>query len=131
MRIYLDSAPIIYLVEGVEPFATAVRKHLSSADIEQICSDLSRLECRVKPLHVGDTNLLADYDDYFALNVSEVVPLSRAVVDHATDLRARYGFKTPDALQLAAAIVSQCAVFLTNDHRLDRCVEIRIEVVSG
>ena len=95
MRIYMDTSPIIFLVEGIEPFATAVRNRLSGPDRHQICSDLSRLECRVKPMHGGDTSLLADYDEYFDMSASEVLPLTRAVVDRATALRAQYGFKTP------------------------------------
>jgi predicted nucleic acid-binding protein len=130
MRIYLDTVAIIYLVEAIDSFAAATLKRLSGPDTHQICSDLSRLECRVKPLRDGDKDLLADYDQYFDETTSEVLPLTRAVVDRATALRAQYGFKTPDALHLAAAIVGQCDVFLTNDQRLDRCAEIRIEVIA-
>jgi hypothetical protein len=61
-----------------------------------------------------------DYDDFFADAVMEIVALSREVMGRATEIRARYGFKTPDAVHLAAAIVTSCDVFLTNDHRLDR-----------
>lgn len=101
MRIYMDTSPIISLVEGIEPFAAAIRNRLSGPDSHQICSDLSRLECRVKPMREGDTGLLADYDEYFDMSASEVLPLTRAVVDRATALRARYGFKTPDALHFS------------------------------
>lgn len=59
-----------------------------------------------------------------------MVPLSREVVDLATGIRARYGFKAPDSLHLAAAVWSQCEVFLTNDHRLDRFRELAVEVVK-
>jgi predicted nucleic acid-binding protein len=129
MRVYLDTAPIIYLVESVEPFLAAVKTRLTEPDIEQVCSDLSRLECRAKPLRDGDQDLLADYEDYFEATAGKVIPLTRAVIDRATELRARYGFKTPDAIHLAAAMVGECDVFLTNDHRLDRCAEIRVEVI--
>jgi predicted nucleic acid-binding protein len=50
-------------------------------------------------------------------------------MDRATAIRAQYGFKTPDAIPLAAAVISGCDVFLTNDHRLDRCPDITIEIV--
>ncbi|MBL1131335.1 MAG: PIN domain-containing protein [Chloroflexi bacterium] len=56
--------------------------------------------------------------------------LSRAIVDQATVLRAQYGFKTPDSIHLAAAIVGQCDLFLTNDGRLSKCKEITVEVLS-
>jgi predicted nucleic acid-binding protein len=69
------------------------------------------------------------FDRYFGDIISEIVPLSREVIDLATSLRARYGFKTPDCIHLAAAIVNQCDLFLTNDRRLCRCRDIAVEVV--
>jgi predicted nucleic acid-binding protein len=63
--------------------------------------------------------------------VTEIVSLSGLVMDRATDIRAYYGFKTPDAIHLAAAVVSDCDVFLTNDQRLDRFSDIAEEVVQS
>ena len=130
MRVYLDTAPVIYLVEAVPNYAEMVDRRVSAADVIQVASDLTRMECRMKPLREGNTALLQDYDDYFAEVVAEVVVLSRAVLDRATDIRARYGFKTPDAIHLAAAIVSGCDVFLTNDHRLDCFPDIPMDVIQ-
>jgi len=56
------------------------------------------MECRVKPLRDGDMELLHDFDDFFAKAVSAIVPLSRQVIDKATELRAEHGLKTPDAI---------------------------------
>jgi len=130
MRIYLDTAPIIYTVEQVPLYAAAVDARLSIHGIVLVASDLTRMECRVKPLRDGNFALLKDFDDYFDGAVTEIVALSREVIDRATEIRARYGFKTPDAIHLAAAMVSGCDMFLTNDHRLDRFTEIAIEVVQ-
>ena len=130
MRLYLDTAPVIYAVEQVEPFFPIVDARLSTAGVVRVASDLTRLECRVKPLREGKAELLKDYDDFFAYTVVEIVALSREVIDRATEIRARYGFKTPDAVHLAAAVAASCQVFLTNDHRLDRFLDIAIEVVQ-
>jgi predicted nucleic acid-binding protein len=62
--------------------------------------------------------------------VAEIIPLTREVIERATEIRARYGFKPPDAIHLAAAVVSGCDVFFTNDHRLDRFSDITIEIVQ-
>lgn len=129
MRIYLDSAPVIYLVEGVAPFAPALIARLAEPGTVQLCSELARLECRVKPVRDGEAALLAAFDRYFAKVIYTIVPITRPVIDRATDLRARYNFKTPDALHLAAAIGAGCDVFLTNDQRLSKCTEIKIETV--
>lgn len=130
MRIYLDSAPLIYLVEEVSPYSLVIETRLAATDTTQVCSELSRLECRVKPIRDEEEALLAAFDSYFADIIAEVIPLSRQVIDQATELRARYGFKTPDAMHLAAAISNGCDLFLTNDYRLNRCTEITIEVIE-
>ena len=94
-----------------------------------VTSELARLECRVKPLREGNTTLLQDFDDYFVNTIAEVVPLTRDVVDRATEIRAQFNFKTPDALHLAAAVLANYDVFLTNDHRLSRFTGITVEVI--
>jgi len=129
VRIYLDSSVVIYIVEQVSPYSEFVDERLAGRDAVIVTSDLTRLECRVKPLRDENTALLEDFDDYFEA-VGAMVPLSREVVDLATGIRARYGFKTPDSLQLGAAVWSECEVFLTNDHRLDSFRALAVEVVK-
>jgi uncharacterized protein len=129
MRYYLDAAPIIYLIEQSQPFATAIRSKLAAPGMVPITSELARLECRVKPMRDGNQALLQDFDDYFANTIAEIFPLTRDVVDLATEIRARYNFKTPDSLHLAAAVISNCDVFMTNDQRLNPFMEITIETI--
>jgi predicted nucleic acid-binding protein len=129
MRYYLDAAPIIYLIEQRQPFATAIRSKLAALGIVPVTGELARLECRVKPMRDGNQALLQDFDDYFANTIVEIFPLTRDVVDLATEIRAQYNFKTPDSLHLAAAVISNCDVFLTNDHRLNRFTGISIETI--
>lgn len=130
MRIYLDTAPIIYVVEQVAPYSRLLDQRLMASEIELIASDLSRLECRVKPLRDQKMDVLADYDQFFQDIVQEVVVLSRAVMDHATEIRAVYGFPTPDAIHLAAATIARCEMFLTNDLRLQRYTGISVDVLD-
>ena len=77
----------------------------------------------------GNSILLKDFDDYFNNTIAEIVSLTRDVVDKATEIRAQFNFKTPDSFHLAAALVSKCDVFLTNDQRLNRFTGITIEIV--
>jgi predicted nucleic acid-binding protein len=128
--IYLDTAPLIYLVEHVPHYGDLVAQRLSPVD-ELIVSDLSRLECRVKPMRDRDGVLLEEFDRFFNESVSEVIALSREVIDRATEIRSRYGFKTPDAIHLAAATVSNCELFLTNDSRLDQFTGLPVETLSA
>lgn len=130
VRLYLDTAPVIYVVEQAPGYAASVDQHLSAPGVILVASDLTRMECRVKPLRDGDGGLLQDYEQFFREAVAECVTLTREVLDRAAEIRARHGFKTPDAIHLAAAVTACCDRFLTNDHRLDRFDAIPMEVVQ-
>ena len=129
MRIYLDSAIIIYAVEQVMPYASIIETRLSAPDIVCVASNLARMECRIKPLQTKDDELLKDYDYYFKMAMDEIVVLSTQIIDGATNIRARYGFKTPDSIHLSAATISKCDIFLTNDYGLKRFTEIAVEII--
>lgn len=129
MRYYLDTSPIIYTVETSPLYAAKVDAILATPGVVPVTSEMARLECRVQPLRQGNRKLLQEFDDYFDSKLLEVISLTRDVVDKATEIRAQFNFKTPDSLHLAAAVVSKCDVFLTNDHRLNRFTEITIETV--
>jgi predicted nucleic acid-binding protein len=128
--IYVDTAPLIYLVEHVPHYGDLVAQRLSSTDA-LVVSDLSRLECRVKPMRDGNAALLDEFDRFFNESVSDVLALSREIIDRATEIRARYAFKTPDAIHLGAATLSNCELFLTNDRRLDRFAELPVVALTA
>lgn len=130
MRVYLDATPVIFFIEQPSGRGLKVAEKLSDPDVVRVASDLTRLECRIKPLRNGDANLLREFDSFFNAASIEIIPLSRAVMDAATDIRARCGFKTPDAIHLAAAKLSSCEVFLTNDYRLAKFPDLKIEVIA-
>ena len=130
MRYYLDTTPIVYTVETSPLFAQRVDAVLARSELIPITSEMARLECRVKPMRDGNLSLLQDFDDYFNNTITEIIPLTRDVIDRATEIRAQYNFKTPDSLHLAAAVTANCDVFLTNDHRLNRFTGITIEVIQ-
>ena len=131
---YLDASCIIYLVEGDPELRAAVSNRIESVRAHPegalITSRLSLLECRTKPLREGDAATLVAYDTFFAAARLVIVELGRAVVDRATQIRARYGLKTPDALHVAAALEAGADVFVTGDEAIRRCSEIVVELVS-
>ncbi len=130
-RVYLDAATVTYSVEDPPVWgsvAVARIAALRSAGSSLVLSDLVRLECRVKPLATGDVALLNDYAAFFAGALS-CVPLTRDVCDRAAGIRARYRFRTVDALHLAAALESGCDVFLTNDAHLCGFPELTVELL--
>lgn len=129
---YLDSCIVIYLIEQTPGFgpraANRIATALAAGD-KLLVSDLTRLECRAKPLAAGDAALLGDYDRFFTSVVEPAVLLTTAVCDRATLIRGQHRFKTPDSLHLAAAVEAGCQVFLTNDTRLSRFPGLTVEVL--
>lgn len=59
-----------------------------------------------------------------------LVPIDADVAETAARLRTSYGLRTPDALQISAALTTGCQAFLTNDKKLRRVTELRILVVD-
>ena len=59
-----------------------------------------------------------------------LVPVDFQVANKAADLRVRYNLKTPDALQVATALLAGCEAFLTNDKGLRRVAELRVLVLD-
>ncbi len=132
MMIYCDSCVLIYWLDQVGPFHLRARSRfqaLEAAKDRMAITHLTRLECRVGPWKRKEPAVLAVFDNFFARPDVQLLPITAAVFDRATQLRAEQGFKTPDALHLAAAIEASCDIFLTNDTRLSKCPDITIEVL--
>ena len=130
--IYADANVFIRLVEGDALARAPLEARLlpyRGAGRFLLTSQLTRLECRVKPLRAKDVALLALYDAVFAGIEVELLDLSAAVVEKATELRAALNLKTPDALHLASGILAGATAFLTGDRTLARCTEIPVEVL--
>ena len=128
---YIDGAILIYHYDGGPFQAPAVRwlAALKAAGDELAISDLVRMECRVGPLCSGDETKLKIFDGFFARPDIRTASLTPAVFDRAAQIRADRGFKTPDAIHLAAAVESGCDRFLTNDLRLSRFAGLAVETL--
>jgi predicted nucleic acid-binding protein len=76
----------------------------------------------------GDESTLRQFDDFFAAQGVEKIPLGMAEFDLATRIRSSHGTKTPDALHLATALLGGCKEFWTNDSRLKAAARGRLEI---
>jgi predicted nucleic acid-binding protein len=130
--VYLDANFVIYFIEMNPVWGPKVTAHVTAllAKGDQLAiSDLTRLECQVGPLMTGNAVLLSKFTTFFHSPDVRVLPLTAAVCDRAAALRAKYRFKTPDAMHLAAAIEHGCDCFLTNDAKLKSCTEMTVDVL--
>jgi len=123
---------VIRLVEGDAPTRAPLAARLAASlglPGTLVTSRLTRLECRSKPMRAGDLATLSRFDVFFAGVELVVVEVDPAVIERATELRARYNLKSPDAIHYASAVEIGATVFLTGDRGLSRCSEVPVEVL--
>jgi len=130
MSIYFDSCTVIYYIEQHPDFFARIDARVNDPSTRIVVSDLTRLECLVKPLRANDTVRMKQFEFFFSAPDLTVVGCPRTVFDLAAQLRAHHGLKTPDALHLAAAIEGGCDEFWTNDDRLDAAAANYLRTVT-
>lgn len=130
MRLYLDSSPIIYLVEQQAPFAAKVLGRIGVPGVTLASSDLALMECLVVPLRQNNSSLANDFSNFFSVQIAHRIAFTEPVFRKGAEIRARFGYRTPDALHLAAALAGACDVFFTNDARLKSFPDIAVELVA-
>lgn len=135
MNIFLDTAPLIYLVEGDFPRREKVRLQLQQwveSDSDLVASCITLMELLVHPKKNGDARLENQYRLYLErLLALPPVSVDERVAETAAAIRAQYGFKSPDALQLAAAVSCGCSVFYSNDRALRRFSDLDVILVDS
>jgi predicted nucleic acid-binding protein len=133
VRLYLDANALIYAVEGPARVREQVLDWIDrceAADGLAITSDLSRMETRVKPMRLSDRATLDRFETILGAGNPLIVPLTPDVVESATHIRAEHGFRAPDALHLATAVLERADFFLTSDRRLKRFTQVEVAVLS-
>ena len=126
----VDTAIFIYFIEEHPTFLPLVEPLFREADDgrrELITSALTLLEVLVVPYRSGDHLLAGRYEAILTRSRGiKVADVSRDHLRAAAQLRAATGVKTPDSLQLVAALAAKCSTFLTNDRDLPTLPSIRI-----
>lgn len=117
--VFVDTAPLIYFFEDHAEYAQVIADILSEFlhnRVQILTSMVTYIELLTMPQKAGDKILAAKYRDYLT-NSDEVsiYPLNISVADKTVELKAQYGLKTPDAIQLATSIVAGADYVLTND----------------
>ena len=133
--VFLDTAPIIYYIEGKQPIYESVLKSIfienSKGNILFATSALTLLELLVQPLRVKRFDLVEKYKTILTtssnLKIMDLDPETSLI---AANLRADYNLKTPDAIQIASSIISGSDLFLTNDKQLSIVEEIEVLVLA-
>lgn len=131
----LDTAIFIYHFEKNERYLELTKNIFSRLDEDEsfaaVTSIITLLEICVKPIKDGRGDLV----DLYAQKLLKDEKLTTWVVDEsiakkAAELRGKYGIKTPDAIQIATAIIAGAKALVTNDASLKKVREIEILVLN-
>jgi len=90
MLVYFDTVICIYAVEGAPSFqvrARVRRRAMRATGDQPAISDLTWLECRVKPIRLGDAVALADMEVFLTASDVARVPIAMAVYERAWQIR--------------------------------------------
>jgi predicted nucleic acid-binding protein len=133
-NLFVETAPLIYFVERNPTYIARMRSVIQMIDegtVAGLSSVITLLEVLTQPIKTGDRAVEKAYRDILLSSRNfTLIPINVPVAEQASELRARYNLKTPDAIQIAAALYSGCDAVLTNDLALRRIQEISVLILD-
>lgn len=115
----LDSNIFIYFFESNPEFAKHINQifeALLKNKLQAVTSIVAVIEALSYP---SPPEVVTGIKEGFAtLPNLRIVDVNKEIALEAAGIRRKYGFKLPDAVQLATALSVKAKVFITNDQRL-------------
>jgi predicted nucleic acid-binding protein len=123
----LDSAPVIYFLEGnakfAPRFAPLFEAH-AAGGLRFAVTTITVAEVLAGPLQVGDDAVARRYRAI--LESWQIVELDVDIAESAARLRASLRLKLPDAIQAASALAINADAIVTHDRDFSRVRSLRI-----
>ena len=132
-KVFLDTSPLIYLLDNDANFGEKTNMILSALarDNNQFVSSvITCTEYLVIPYRSNNQPLIDAFWELVTDCGMILYPITQEIAIKAANIRAEYGFKSMDSLQLAVACIEGCQLFLTNDKQLRRFREISCVTVE-
>lgn len=129
-RLFLDTAPVIYYVEGNPTYVestNAVFERIDDGPLLAVTSPVTLAECLIAPYRANLPQVSQAFLELIIHgNNTAFVPIGREAAQRAAELRAEYNLTLTDAMQMAVALNAGCEAFLTNDAALRRVTGLRV-----
>jgi predicted nucleic acid-binding protein len=125
--VVVDTAPIIYVLEGNPRFCdqfTGLFEAAQAGHLNLAISTITLAEVLTGPFKAGQTALAKRFEN--ALSRHTLLAVTPSVAVLAAQLRAQYGLRLPDAIQLATALDSGATAFVTHDRAFSHVTGIDI-----
>ncbi|OGQ44657.1 MAG: hypothetical protein A3H42_05985 [Deltaproteobacteria bacterium RIFCSPLOWO2_02_FULL_46_8] len=131
----IDTAVFVYLIQKHPLYGKAAEGVLRSVQegrYRAVFSVIGMIEILTGAKQDRNRVLAGRYREFFRQfpNLDVIGITGEAIVEIASDLRARYRLTTPDAIHIATAIDAGANTFITNDRALKKVKEIKIQMLG-
>ena len=131
-KVFFDTNPIIYYIEDETDFNKKMVQIMDDyAESSFVTSVITVVEYLTGSFRNNDSMREAEFKEMISDYRFEVVSIDWEIAEEAARIRGKYKrFKTMDSLQLAAAKVSGCDLFVSNDKQLKQYEDVKVLLVS-
>lgn len=130
--ITVDTNIFIYFLDRESPFYPKAEKlfqYVAKQKISIFTSVLTLTE--VLSLSAPPTMLINLENELALIPNLTIVDVNRTIAKEAASIRRNYRFRTPDAIQLATAVLVKANAFVTNDDRLKRFKRLPVVLLNN
>lgn len=121
-KVFIDTALFIYCLEQNPDYFEKARDfflYCHTNDIAMVTSTITLEEYCVYPYSRNLPEYIENFEEFVTSLEINVIDIDKRIAKQAAQVRAEFkDFKSMDALQIGAAIVSKCDLFITNDKQL-------------
>jgi len=135
--VMLDTCCFIYHFQAdaypaQAPYIEDLLRRIEQGELIGFTSPVTIAEIMTKPRQLGLDDVAYAYK-LILLNFPNLAipPIDAAVADKASSLRARFGLKLPDALQIAVGLAHGASAFVTFERELQRVAPLIAVVTPG
>lgn len=132
--IALDTCVFIYHFEGHPDYRASTASILDAVErgrCRAVVSELTLMELTMGPLRLGRQDVADEYETMLAhFPHMELIPITRAILLKAAELRVKYLLRSPDAIVLSSAIIRGATLAISNDRDWTRLEEVQTLVLG-
>jgi predicted nucleic acid-binding protein len=126
----IDTMVFIYHLEDHPDYShltDRIFEAVENGKYHAITSVITLLEILIKPKRDNSLLVAKDYKNLLlTFPHLKIFDLDVNISDIASDFRAKYGIKIPDAIQIATTIYGGSKSFITNDNSLKKIEEVNV-----
>jgi predicted nucleic acid-binding protein len=133
-KIFLDTAPVIYLIENHPLRGAKVQSYLiqeTGQGSDFTTSVITLSEFSVIPARAQRLQPIADFHRLMGTLSASLHDITQPIAERAAQLRGHYpALKGMNSLQVACALHHGCDTFFTNDQKLTQITEVQVQLVD-